>query len=49
MALLFNLEKVVGRGFADNLITLIMGFLMEYGGLIIDEIDNKVSCCSLTL
>jgi hypothetical protein len=32
MALLLNLEKVVGRGFIDNLITLILGFLMEYGG-----------------
>jgi hypothetical protein len=32
MALLLKLEKVVGRGFANNLITLILGFLMEYGG-----------------
>jgi len=32
MALLLNLEKVVGKGFANNFITLILGFLMEYRG-----------------
>jgi hypothetical protein len=32
MALLLNLEKVVGKGFTNNLITMILGFLMEYGG-----------------
>jgi hypothetical protein len=32
MVLLLNLEKVLGEGFANNLITLILKHLVEYGG-----------------
>ncbi len=32
MPLFLNVEKVVGKGFMNNLITLILKSLMEYGG-----------------
>lgn len=44
MPLLLNLERVVGGGFAYNLIALILRPLMEYGSLIVEYIVNKVVC-----
>jgi hypothetical protein len=32
MVLLLNLEKVLSEGFANNLTTLILRYLVEYGG-----------------
>jgi hypothetical protein len=44
MTLLLNLERVVGGGFAYNLITLILRYLMEYGSSIVEYIVSKVVC-----
>jgi len=41
MPLLLNLERVVGKGTTNNLTTLILKSLMEYGDLIMDQIGNK--------
>jgi hypothetical protein len=41
--LLLNVEKVLVRGFMNNFITLILKSLMEYGGLIVEHVANKVS------
>ncbi len=40
--MLSNVEKVVGKGFMNNFITLILKSLMEYEGLIVEKISNKV-------
>jgi hypothetical protein len=40
--LLLNLERVVSRGFSNNLILLIVRSWEEYGGLTIEQIVNKV-------
>jgi hypothetical protein len=43
MLLLLNLERVFGKiSFVNNLITLILKSLVEYGGLTIEEITNKL-------
>jgi hypothetical protein len=42
MPLLLNVEKVVGKGFMNNFITLTLKSLMEYGCLIVEQIANKV-------
>ncbi len=47
MFLLLNLEKVFNEGFENNLITLILRFLVEYGGLPTKKIANKVVCSYL--
>ncbi len=44
MFLLLNLEKVFSEGFANNLTTLILKSLVEYGGLTIEHIANKLVC-----
>jgi hypothetical protein len=41
---LLNLEKVLGEGFANNLITLILKHLVEYGGWTIEQTTNKLVC-----
>lgn len=41
MPFLLNLERVVGKGITNNLTTLILKSLMEYGDLIMDQIGNK--------
>jgi uncharacterized protein related to proFAR isomerase len=40
--LLLNLERVVSRGFSNNLILLIVRSWEEYDGLTIEQIVNKV-------
>jgi hypothetical protein len=47
MFLLLNLEKVFSEGFANNLTTLILRFLVEYGGLTIEQTTNKLVCFDL--
>jgi hypothetical protein len=42
MLLLLNLEKVFGRGSTNNLIVVILRSLVEYGGLIIEQIASKL-------
>jgi hypothetical protein len=42
--LLLNLERVVGRGFVDNLVTSILKSLMKYGCLIVAQIGSKMVC-----
>jgi hypothetical protein len=44
MPLLLNLEKVIVGSTIDNLTTLILISLMEYGGLIVDQIGSKFIC-----
>jgi hypothetical protein len=43
MILLLNLEKVLNEGFVNNLITLIVRSLVEYGGLTIEQTTNKLA------
>jgi hypothetical protein len=47
MPLLLNLERVVGRGFVDNLVTSILKSLMKYGCLIVEQISGKMVCFGL--
>jgi hypothetical protein len=44
MLLLLNLEMVFGGGSTNNLITLILRSLVEYGGLIVEHITSKLVC-----
>ncbi len=44
MVLLLNLEKVLSEGFANNLTTLILRYLVEYGGWTIEQTTNKLVC-----
>jgi hypothetical protein len=44
VALLLNLERLLGRGTIDNLIALILMSLMEYGGLTIEHVASKLTC-----
>jgi hypothetical protein len=44
MFLLLNLERVIVGSTIDNLTTLILISLMEYGGLIVDQIGSKFIC-----
>jgi hypothetical protein len=41
---LLNLERVIVGSIVDNLTTLILISLMEYGGLIMDQIGSKFIC-----
>ncbi len=45
--LLLNLERVVGKGFVNNLATLIFTFLMKYVCLIVEQIGSKMICFRL--
>ncbi len=47
MPLLLNLERVVGKGFVDNLATSILRSLMKYGCLIVEQIGSKIVCFGL--
>ncbi len=47
MLSLLNLERVVGGGFLNNFTLLILKSLDEYGGMIVEQIANKVVCFSL--
>jgi hypothetical protein len=48
MQLLLNLERVLGGiSFVNNLIKLILKSLVEYGGLTIEQITNKLVCFGL--
>jgi hypothetical protein len=42
--LLLNLERLLGGGTIDNLTTLILKSLMEYGGLTIEHVVSKLTC-----
>jgi len=42
--LLLNLERLLGGGTVDNLTTLILKSLMEYGGLTTEHVVNKLTC-----
>jgi hypothetical protein len=44
ISLLLNLKKVIGGSNVNNLTYLIMQSLMDYGGLIIDQIGSKLIC-----
>jgi hypothetical protein len=44
MSLLLNLKRVIGGSNVNNLTQLIMQSLMDYGGLIIDQIHSKLIC-----
>jgi hypothetical protein len=45
MLLLLNFEKVFGEiSFVNNLFTLILRSLVEYGGLTVEQITNKLVC-----
>jgi len=47
MLLLLDLERVFGGGSTNNLITLILMSLVEYGDLIVEHIASKLVCFSL--
>jgi hypothetical protein len=47
MFLLLNLEKVLSEASANNLTTLILRSSVEYGGLTIEQIANKLVCFDL--
>jgi hypothetical protein len=41
---LLNLERVVGGSFLNNFTLLILRSLEQYGGMILEQIANKVVC-----
>jgi hypothetical protein len=41
---MLNIERVLSGGFSNNLTLLILRSLEEYGGLIVEQIANKVVC-----
>jgi hypothetical protein len=47
MPLLLNFEKLVGKGFVDNLATSILKSRMKYGCLIVEQIGSKLVCFGL--
>ncbi len=44
MLSLLNLERVVGGSFLNNFTLLILRSLEQYGGMILEQIANKVVC-----
>jgi hypothetical protein len=47
MSLLLNLERLFCKGYAKNLIALILKSFVEYGGLTIEQIAIKLICFGL--
>ncbi len=44
ISILLNLEKLISSGTIDNLTTMILIFLLVYGGLTVEKINNKLIC-----
>jgi hypothetical protein len=44
ISILLNSEKLIGSGTINNLTTVILNYLLIYGGLTVEEINNKLIC-----